>query len=157
MANKSLFSTSFKTVELLRTDSTTVEQTLAIASKFAQEKLQANDVVCLIGDLGAGKTHFVKGVAEAFGASGSDVNSPTYTLINEYETAIPIFHFDLYRLKNEQEVLDIGFEEYLYSNGICIIEWPTLVTEMLPTPFWLVQITSHSKAKRHIQISQCTH
>ena len=157
MAANSQFTSSFKRVDLSKTESDTVEQTIELAKDFASQMLKKNDIVCLIGDLGAGKTHFVKGMASAFGADLAQVSSPTYTLVNEYDTSLPIFPFDLYRLNAVQEVVDIGFEEYLYSDGLSIIEWPNLIVEMLPTPFWLVQITSLSEKKRQIHICQCTH
>jgi tRNA threonylcarbamoyladenosine biosynthesis protein TsaE len=158
MADKTLFTQSCTLIEELRVEeSSSVEQTLQIAKTFAKQKLEIDNVVCLIGDLGAGKTHFVKGIATAFGASSAEVHSPTYTLVNEYPTTPPLFHFDLYRLNSVLEVVDIGFEEYLYSAGICVIEWPELVIEMLPTTFWLVQINSISAEKRQIQISHYTH
>lgn len=154
--DNTLFNNSFAVSKLVEIASSTVEQTVQMAKDFAEKQLQEGAVVCLIGDLGAGKTHFVKGLACAFGADDTEVNSPTYTIVNEYDTTIPFFHFDLYRLNTHQEVVDIGFEEYLYSAGICVIEWPDLVVEMLPTPFWLVQINSLSLGERQIVISQCT-
>ena len=105
-------------------ETTSVEETYELAASLA-DCLQPGDIVCLHGDLGAGKTHFVKGVAASFGINRDAVNSPTFTLIHEYRDGhVPIFHFDFYRMKSEEEALDIGAEEYFYSDGICFVEWP---------------------------------
>lgn len=92
--------------------------------------LKAGDVVLLRGRPGAGKTTFTRGIAAAFGYEA--VSSPTFTLINEYSAAarLPIYHMDLYRLGNEADLDELGLDEYLYGNGICIIEWPELVDWM---------------------------
>ncbi|GAB5410383.1 MAG: tRNA (adenosine(37)-N6)-threonylcarbamoyltransferase complex ATPase subunit type 1 TsaE [Balneolaceae bacterium] len=111
--------------------SSSVEQTIAFGKEFAKE-LSAGDVVCLDGDLGAGKTHFVKGIASFFGLNEDQVSSPTFTLINEYQGIIPIFHFDCYRLESEQEALEIGTEEYFYNDGISIVEWPQKIKTLIP-------------------------
>lgn len=91
------------------------------------------DVICLHGDLGAGKTAFVKGFAEGMGANPDKVNSPTFTLIHEYRDGrIPLFHFDAYRIRTIQEALEIGTEDYLYGDGVCLIEWPQHIASLLP-------------------------
>lgn len=109
-----------------------VDETLALGERFAQD-LIAGDVVLLSGDLGAGKTHFVKGVARGFGVDESHVNSPTFTLIHEYKTGrLPVYHIDAYRLKSEQEAVEIGIEEYLFGDGICLVEWPERIEGLLP-------------------------
>jgi len=87
-------------------------------------------VVALHGELGAGKTVFVKGLAKGLGID-SPVVSPTFTIVNEYEGAPPLYHFDLYRLSRAEELLDIGFEEYA-SGGVCVIEWPEIAAPYLP-------------------------
>lgn len=114
-----------------------VEETFACAQALAAE-LTSGDVVLLEGDLGAGKTHFVKGIASYFGLNTSDIQSPTYALVHEYEglhpvhsSALTIYHFDLYRLESDHELLEIGFEEYIYGNGICVIEWPQVAQHYL--------------------------
>ena len=98
--------------------------------------LGAGDVVALIGDLGAGKTRFVKGVAEAWGVFRDDVNSPTFTLMNIYpvksQSTKYLVHIDTYRLKDEQELNDIGIEDYLgRPEAICLIEWPEKIKKLL--------------------------
>lgn len=121
------------------------EETMRWAKEWAKKELHAGDVLCLRGDLGAGKTHFVKGLVQAFGIESNEVNSPTFTLIHEYRKGtIPFFHFDCYRFKHPSEALEIGIEEYLYGEGICCIEWPERIEELLPAE--RIEITiSHSK------------
>lgn len=132
--------------------SSSVKKTIEIGKKFA-EKLKSGDVVCLEGDLGAGKTHFVKGIASRFGIDQGKVNSPTFTLINEYYGEIPIFHFDCYRLKTIQEALEIGIEEYIYGEGVSIIEWPSKIKEIVPENAIRIEIKHEGTSERSILIS----
>ena len=94
-------------------------------------RLKAGDVVAYRGDLGAGKTAFTRGLARGLGCTGR-VTSPTFTIVNEYEGRIPLFHFDLYRLGDEEELWDIGWEDYLGRGGVCAVEWSERVSEALP-------------------------
>ncbi len=106
-------------------------QTIKIAEGFAQT-LSPGTVVCLFGEMGVGKTVFTNGLCRALGVSDY-VSSPTFTVVNEYDgVGFPIYHFDMYRIEDEDELLEIGFEEYLTSGGICIIEWPENVINSLP-------------------------
>ena len=132
--------------------SSSVKETIEFGRKFAEE-LKAGDVVCLEGDLGAGKTHFVKGIASGFGIDQEKVNSPTVTLINEYYAEIPIFHFDCYRLKTIQEALEIGIEEYLYGEGVSVIEWPSKIKELIPENAIQIEIKHTGTSERSILIS----
>lgn len=132
-------------------ESNSVEETIAIGEDFAKE-LNAGDVVCLEGELGAGKTHFVKGIASHFGINYDKVNSPTFTLINEYSGSLPVYHFDCYRLKSVQEALEIGIEEYLYGEGVSIIEWPSKIKELIPEDAIQVEIKHGGISKRNIFI-----
>ncbi len=98
------------------------EETTALGQRLAQE-LRPGDVVGLVGKLGAGKTCFVKGVAVGLGVNGY-VKSPSYTVINVYEGGrLPLYHIDLYRVSSPEEYDTIGLEEYIYSDGISVIEW----------------------------------
>ena len=97
------------------------EETEACGRELA-ESLAPGSVVALYGDLGAGKTAFVRGMALGLGVEES-VSSPTFTIVNEYPGRIPLFHFDLYRLRDEGELFDIGWEDYLDRGGICALEW----------------------------------
>ena len=100
------------------------------------KKLGANakpgQIVCIDGDLGVGKTVFTKGFAEGLGVK-DDVVSPTFTIIQEYTDGnIPMYHFDVYRIGHPDEMYDIGYEEYFYGDGVCLIEWSSRVEELLP-------------------------
>lgn len=93
------------------------------------------------GQMGAGKTTLVKALCKKLGVKDT-VNSPTFSIVNEYENGAgePIYHFDFYRIKNLEEAKDIGFEEYLYSGDLCLIEWSSLVIELIDTPHWRIDI-----------------
>jgi len=94
--------------------------------------LRAGDVLALDGELGAGKTHFVKGIAAGLGCGG-DVTSPTFTLVHEYTGGrLPLFHFDFYRLESEDEALRIGLDDYLAAAGVVVIEWAGKFPALLP-------------------------
>ena len=107
------------------------EATVAAGREFAAA-LRAGDVLGLCGDLGAGKTHFVKGLCSGLGAA-AEVTSPTFTLIHEYRGGrLPLFHFDLYRLEAEDDLLRIGFDEYLDAGGVLALEWADKFPALLP-------------------------
>lgn len=115
------------------------EETEQIASLVASE-LQSGDVLLLRGDMGVGKTVFTKGLCRALGVE-EYVTSPTFTVVNEYEgTRFSIYHFDLYRIEDGDELIEIGFEEYLQSGGVCVIEWPQNAKEHMPAHRYVVEI-----------------
>src|SRR6056297_1967770 len=116
------------------------------------ELLKSDQIILLSGELGAGKTKLVKGVAKGLGIK-DEVNSPTFTLIHEYQGRIPLFHMDLYRLKEEEELYDIGFEEYLERDGAVIIEWPELALNLMPSDAIFINIEVSSKDSRIFYIS----
>lgn len=121
--------------------SKSVKDTYNIAKKISA-KLNSGDIVLLSGDLGAGKTHFVKGIVKSFGGDDKSVTSPTFTIINEYLTnKFNIYHFDLYRIDNPNELYNIGFEEYFYGDGVCFIEWPERAEEFFIGDKKIVNIT----------------
>lgn len=95
--------------------------------------LQQGDFIAVTGELGAGKTHLAKGIAMGLGVDPSiPVTSPTYTLLNIYAGRVPFYHFDLYRLHGDEDLLDLGFEEYFFGEGACLVEWAERLQEMLP-------------------------
>lgn len=104
------------------------------------ELLQPGDVLCLTGDLGAGKTLLVQGVAQGLDLDET-VTSPTFTVLNVYEGAVPVYHFDLYRLEWEEQLDDIGFDEFTDGAGIAIIEWPDKFPGRMPDEVLEVSIT----------------
>ncbi len=107
-----------------------VEQTEQAGAQLAR-RLSPGDVVALTGDLGAGKTAFVRGLAAGLGVS-QPVTSPTFTIVNEYEGGrCPLFHFDLYRLEDGDALFDIGWEDYLSRGGICAVEWSERAMDMM--------------------------
>lgn len=106
------------------------DETRSIGRTFAAQ-LHPGDVIALDGDLGCGKTAFVKGIAEYFGCA-DDVASPTFTLINQYDGEIPLFHFDVYRLENPSIEECDWMDDYLFGDGICLIEWADNISAVLP-------------------------
>ena len=96
------------------------------------ELLNASDTVCLYGDLGAGKTNFTYGIAQGLDVQEQYITSPTFTFVNEYQGRVPLYHIDLYRLKDPEELENIGFEEYIESDGVTVIEWAERAEDELP-------------------------
>jgi tRNA threonylcarbamoyladenosine biosynthesis protein TsaE len=94
--------------------------------------LAPGDVIGFFGDLGSGKTRTIQGICQGLGC-GDQVSSPTFTIINEYRGKYPVYHFDLYRIESENEIFDLGYEEYFYNDGICLIEWAERVQSLLPS------------------------
>lgn len=113
-------------------------ETEQIAEELAKD-LKKGDVICLNGELGAGKTAFTKGLCRALGVTDY-VTSPTYTIINRYDAPIPVFHVDAYRISDIDEMYEIGFEDCL-SDGITVIEWSVLIEDILPEDRTEIKIT----------------
>ena len=114
------------------------KETENIARAFSKE-LKNGDVLCLNGDLGVGKTAFVQGLVKALGVN-EPISSPTFTIVNCYEGTLPIYHFDVYRIDDSDEMYEIGFEEYVYGNGISIIEWSEKIADILPENRYEIEI-----------------
>ena len=104
-------------------------ETEQVGARLA-EKIEKNTVVAMRGDLGAGKTVFVRGFAKTLGYTGR-VTSPTFTIVNEYDCDPPVFHFDMYRLSDSEDLYGIGWDDYLRRGGICIVEWSERVEDAL--------------------------
>ncbi len=132
-------------------ESSSYEDTLALGTRLAGE-LRPGDVVCLYGDLGAGKTALVKGIARGLDIDPNKVHSPTFTLMNVYEGKWPLYHFDLYRI-NAGDLLGIGYEEYFYGQGITAIEWSERLGALLPEVFWKVALGHVAQEARQIGFS----
>ncbi|MBO5733637.1 MAG: tRNA (adenosine(37)-N6)-threonylcarbamoyltransferase complex ATPase subunit type 1 TsaE [Clostridia bacterium] len=131
--------------------SNSAQDTARIAAEFAKT-LSPGAVVCLYGEMGVGKTVFTNGLCRALGAC-EYATSPTFTVVNEYDGAdFPVYHFDMYRIEEEDELLELGFDEYLNAGGICIIEWPENVPNSLPKKRINVKILRESFDERTILI-----
>ncbi|MDY4922933.1 tRNA (adenosine(37)-N6)-threonylcarbamoyltransferase complex ATPase subunit type 1 TsaE [Frisingicoccus sp.] len=110
------------------------DETYEYGRKMGAEA-QPGDVYCLTGDLGVGKTVFTQGFAAGLGVR-EPVSSPTFTIVQEYEgEKMPFYHFDVYRIGDAEEMEEIGFEDYVYGQGVCLIEWANLIREILPEDF----------------------
>ena len=120
------------------------------------KRLKQGQIVALLGELGAGKTQFVRGVVQAFGLSADVVSSPTFTIAHEYAGDTPIYHLDLYRLKNAAEVQQSGVEEYFHGEGICLIEWPERAEHLLPESTLILRFSHHPDGGRYIEYLSTT-
>jgi tRNA threonylcarbamoyladenosine biosynthesis protein TsaE len=130
------------------------EETRQLGYTFGKQ-LPKNSVVYFLGELGAGKTTFIKGLTE--GISGFDpdhVNSPTFSYLNIYPGTLTVYHFDLYRMKNSAEFLSMGFEDYFDQDGICCIEWSERIADLLPSHVIAVTLTHVGQNLRQIQFSE---
>jgi tRNA threonylcarbamoyladenosine biosynthesis protein TsaE len=129
--------TSLSTSEVTHSE----EQTIDAGASFAR-RLRPGDIVACYGELGSGKTRFIKGACRGLGVSGH-VTSPTFTIVNEYAGgAVTVFHFDFYRMASTLELREIGFDDYLNRGGICLIEWAERVAEFLPRPRYDVHLVA---------------
>ncbi len=128
--------------------SKSVNQTLKIGRLIAKN-LTAGDIVCLIGDLGTGKTVLTKGIAQGLGIKKNEITSPTFVLIHQYNnTHLPFYHFDLYRLKSPKDILDLGYQEYFYSQGITVIEWADRLKYLKPCEFLKINLLVKNENSR---------
>lgn len=120
--------------------SKSANQTLKIGQAIAKN-LIAGDIICLVGNLGTGKTVLTKGIAQGLGINKNEIVSPTFVLIHEYNNArLPFYHFDLYRLKLPKDILDLGYQEYFYSQGITVIEWADRLKYLRPCEFLKINL-----------------
>ena len=120
------------------------------------EKAAKGEIYCLQGDLGVGKTVFTKGFAQGINIT-EHITSPTFTIVNEYHSGrIPFYHFDVYRIGDVEEMFEIGYEEYFYGDGVCLIEWAELITDILPDDVKWIKIekdlTSDNENYRKIEV-----
>ena len=133
-------------------ESTSVEQTEAIAAESAAQ-LYGGEVIALEGDLGAGKTQFVRGLVRGLGGDGRSVSSPTYVLLNVYDSGrLTVYHLDAYRITGADDFEAIGFTELLEQNGVIAVEWPSRIASLLPRRRFVVRITTTAESTRRIEI-----
>lgn len=115
-----------------------VESTINLGNKLGN-MLKPGDIICLNGEMGTGKTHFTKGIAKALGIA-DPITSPTFTIVNEYEGRLKLYHFDVYRVNDPDEIEAIGFDEYIFSDAVSIVEWSNYIEELIPTEHISVKI-----------------
>lgn len=133
--------------------SNSYEETIAAAKEFAAE-LKCGDVLCMYGDLGAGKTAFTQGLAQGLGINGY-VNSPTFTIVNVYKgEQLTLNHFDAYRIGDSDEMLDIGFDEMITGDAVSVIEWAELIEDILPPERYNITINNTGDNSRKITIER---
>lgn len=132
--------------------SNTLEDTRNFGILLASH-LKPGDVIFLSGDLGAGKSELTRGIALGLGIQ-SPIPSPTFTILNVYEEGkIPLYHFDWYRIEDEEELFEIGTEEYLYGNGLTVVEWPSKAKNYTQNiPHLMVTITTSKDYQRYIRL-----
>ncbi len=111
-------------------ESSSSGETFALGQRLGTAA-RPGEIYCLDGDLGVGKTVFTQGFAKGLGVTDI-VDSPTFTIVKEYEGRIPLYHFDVYRLGDSSEMEEIGYEDYFYGNGVTIIEWPERIEDLIP-------------------------
>lgn len=123
------------------------------AAQFAQS-MGNRKVYVFYGNMGAGKTTFIKAVCQTLGVTDV-INSPTFAIVNEYEDGKgqPIYHFDFYRINKEEEAYDFGYEDYFYSNNLCFIEWPEMVQNLIPEDAVEVHIVENEDGTRTVSVS----
>ena len=119
-------------------ESYSYDETQEIAKKLT-DRFKAGDFVAMYGDLGAGKTAFIQGVAKALGVKNY-VTSPTFTIVNEYNGTIPLYHFDVYRITDVDEMYEIGYDDYISAGGLCIVEWAELIEDIFPESYYKITI-----------------
>lgn len=136
----------------MKITSNSVNETLRIGEAIAK-KLKAGDIICLFGNLGSGKTVLTKGIASGLNIESDKVLSPSFVLIRQHRGSIPLFHFDLYRLKSRQDILVLGYEEYFYGRGITVVEWAERLGCLLPKEYLKVKLSIGKDSVRKLDIT----
>lgn len=127
------------------------DETIKLGIKIAAH-VKPGDIICLFGDLGTGKTTFVKGLAEGLRIKSRQVHSPTFVLLNINEGRLPLFHFDLYRLGDPCEIAALGHEEYFYSDGVSVIEWAERLQQFMPPDYLAVRLEHQEGDLRAVEL-----
>jgi len=132
--------------------SASVDQTLKLGKKIAAN-LKGGEIILLSGSLGAGKTVLAKGIAQGLGINKNDVVSPTFVLLRVYPGKHLLQHFDFYRIKTPQEIFALGYQEYLYTDAITVIEWPQRLKFLLPKEFLKIKLLIKAKNQRYFKFT----
>ncbi len=131
--------------------SKSISETLNIG-RCLSRRLRPGDIICLSGQLGSGKTVLAKGIARGLGIKKQEIVSPTFVLLRQYsEGRAPLYHFDLYRLKSPEDILGLGYEEYLYGDGITVVEWPDRLGCLTPQDYLLITLEMRGEKKRRLK------
>jgi tRNA threonylcarbamoyladenosine biosynthesis protein TsaE len=133
-------------IEIITSSPSETEQTGSRVGKM----LTRGDVIALSGELGSGKTTLVRGLAQGMGFDREQIASPSFTLVNEYEGPLPFFHIDLYRLRDERELQEIGYEEYISEAGVAVIEWADRAPSAVPAEALWIRLRYHDAERREI-------
>ena len=138
--------------DLLPRTTESVEETMALGARVAT-MVGPGTVLALYGDLGSGKTHFVKGIAEGLGVPPAEVRSPTFTILSVYEDGErALYHFDAYRVQNPDEFVELGFEDYVHAEGITCIEWADRIPDLLPPDTIHLQFHHVAPSERRVTL-----
>jgi tRNA threonylcarbamoyladenosine biosynthesis protein TsaE len=135
----------------MRVHSDSIKDTLHLG-KIIAKNIREGDILCFYGQLGSGKTVLAKGIAHGLRIKQDKIISPTFVLIREYKGRIPFYHFDLYRLKDEEDLAVLGYEEYFYSKGLSIIEWADRLKYILPKEHLKVKFYITGRNKRSLEL-----
>lgn len=128
------------------------EATMKLGQRLAAQ-LKPGSIICLFGELGSGKTTFVKGMAKGLRISPVKVHSPTFVLMNIYEGKLPLYHFDFYRLEDVREIEKIGYEEFLFGEGVAVVEWPQRMGSLLPEEYVKIELKIRGENSRTIKFT----
>jgi tRNA threonylcarbamoyladenosine biosynthesis protein TsaE len=138
-------------IEALPLESASPDETLALGRRLGGD-LDAGDVVALYGELGAGKTHFVKGICGGLGVAPEEVTSPTFTIVHEYGGDLPIYHVDAYRIKRVAEFYELGYDSFFFGEGVTLIEWPERVEPLIPEHALRLELKHLGGDNRRIEV-----
>ena len=128
------------------------QDTMQFGVKMAAH-LKGGDIVCLVGDLGSGKTTLVKGIAQGLAINAARVNSPTFVVLNIYAGRLPLYHFDLYRINELKEIANLGYEEFLYGKGVAVVEWADKLGALLPADCLKIELSLQKDNERSLAVS----
>ncbi len=125
-----------------------LDDTISFGQRIASQVVPG-DIIFLNGDLGAGKTTLTQAIGHSLGVPKSCyITSPTFSLLHEYQGDLSLYHMDLYRLNGEEEIIELGFEDYLYGDGLCVIEWPDRLGDLTPENRLVIDIETHDQTRQ---------